>query len=58
MRWPAYLIFALLSIVLAVVSMFFWMVNPITGLLLFLAAPLCDSSVIIRLSKAGRRWGV
>jgi 1-acyl-sn-glycerol-3-phosphate acyltransferase len=39
MRWPAYLIFALLSLLLAVISMFFWMVNPITALLLFLAAP-------------------
>lgn len=39
MTWPGYLLLALLSIVLAVVSMFFWMVNPVTGLLLFLAAP-------------------
>ena len=39
MSWRGYLIFALLSIVLAVISMFFWMVNPVTGLLLFLAGP-------------------
>ena len=38
MRWPGYLLFGVLSIVLAVISMFFWMVNPVTGLLLFLAA--------------------
>lgn len=39
MRWPAYLLFAVLSVVLAGVSMAFWMVNPITALLLYLAAP-------------------
>jgi hypothetical protein len=39
MSWLGYLIFALFSIVLAAISMFFWMVNPVTGLLLFLAAP-------------------
>ncbi|HMJ05353.1 MAG TPA: hypothetical protein VK474_03765 [Chthoniobacterales bacterium] len=39
MTWRGYLLLALLSIVLAAVSMFFWMVNPVTGLLLFLAAP-------------------
>jgi hypothetical protein len=37
--WRGYLIFALLSVVLAVISMFFWMINPVTALLLFLAAP-------------------
>lgn len=39
MKWPAYLLFAVLSVVLAVISVVFWMVNPVTGLLLFLAAP-------------------
>jgi hypothetical protein len=39
MKWPVYLFFALFSIVLAAVSMFFWMINPVTALLLFLAAP-------------------
>ena len=39
MKWPAYLLFAILSVVLAVISVVFWMVNPVTGLLLFLAAP-------------------
>jgi hypothetical protein len=38
MTWPGYLLFGAASIVLAVISMFFWMVNPVTGLLLFLAA--------------------
>ena len=39
MRWPGYLLFGVFSLVLAVISMFFWMVNPVTALLLFLAAP-------------------
>jgi 1-acyl-sn-glycerol-3-phosphate acyltransferase len=39
MRWPSYLLFGFLTLILAVVSMFFWMVNPVTALLLFLAAP-------------------
>src|SRR6185369_13849107 len=39
MTWRGYLVFAVLSLVLAAISMFFWMVNPVTGLLLFLAAP-------------------
>ena len=39
MSWRGYLLFALLSVVLAVISMFFWMVNPVTRLLLLLAAP-------------------
>jgi len=39
MSWRGYLLFAVLSIGLAIVSMFFWMINPVTGLLLFLAAP-------------------
>lgn len=39
MKWPGYLFFAVLSVVLAAISVVFWMVNPVTGLLLFLAAP-------------------
>ena len=39
MTWRGYLLFAVLSVVLAAISMFFWMVNPVTALLLFLAAP-------------------
>jgi hypothetical protein len=39
MKWPVYLFFTLFSIVLAAISMFFWMINPATALLLFLAAP-------------------
>ena len=39
MKWPGYLLFGVLSIVLAVISMFFWMINPVTDLLLLLAAP-------------------
>ncbi len=39
MRWPSYLLFGFLTLILAVVSMFFWMVNPVTALLMFLAAP-------------------
>jgi len=39
MRWQGYLLFGVLSVVLAGISMMFWMVNPVTGLLLFLAAP-------------------
>jgi hypothetical protein len=38
MSWRGYLLFAILSVGLAVISMFFWMVNPVTALLLFLAA--------------------
>jgi 1-acyl-sn-glycerol-3-phosphate acyltransferase len=38
MSWRGYLLFAVLSVGLAVISMFFWMVNPFTALLLFLAA--------------------
>lgn len=39
MKWPVYLFFALFSVVLAIVSVVFWMINPVTALLLFLAAP-------------------
>ena len=39
MSWRGYLLFAGLSVILAFISMFFWMVNPVTALLLFLAAP-------------------
>lgn len=31
MSWRGYLLFAVLSVGLAVISMFFWMVNPITA---------------------------
>jgi hypothetical protein len=37
--WRGYLIFAGLSIVLVVISMFLWMVNPVTSILMLLAAP-------------------
>lgn len=39
MTWRGYLILALLSVALALISMFFWMVNPVTSLLMLLAAP-------------------
>ena len=39
MRWQGYLLFGVLSVVLSGISMMFWMVNPVTGLLLFLAPP-------------------
>jgi hypothetical protein len=39
MRWHSYAWFALASLLLAPISMFFWMVNPATALLMFLAAP-------------------
>ena len=39
MKWQGYLLFGVLSVVLAGISMMFWMVNPITALFLFLAAP-------------------
>src|SRR5580765_7194501 len=39
MSWRDYLLFGFLSLLLAVVSMFFWMVNPFTDLFLLLAAP-------------------
>lgn len=39
MTWRGYLLFAFLSLLLSVISGFFWMINPFTGLLLFLAAP-------------------
>jgi hypothetical protein len=38
MKWQGYLLFGFLSLVLAGISMMFWMVNPVTWLLLFLAA--------------------
>ena len=37
--WPAYLFFALFTVILSVVSMFLWMINPVTPVLLFLVAP-------------------
>ena len=39
MRWRGYLLLAGLTILLAVISVVFWMVNPVTALLMFLAAP-------------------
>jgi hypothetical protein len=39
MTWRGYLLFGVLTLVLAVVSMAFWMINPVTALLMFLAAP-------------------
>jgi len=39
MRWQGYLIFGLLSLVVSVLSVVLWMINPFTDLLLLLAAP-------------------
>src|SRR3954463_16496292 len=39
MSWRGYLLFAGLTVILAAISMFFWMINPVTDLLLLLAAP-------------------
>jgi hypothetical protein len=39
MSWRGYLIFGGLSLLLAAISVIFWMVNPVTALLMFLAAP-------------------
>ena len=39
MNWRRYLIFGLLSLVLAFFSVLFWMINPLTDLLLLTAAP-------------------
>jgi hypothetical protein len=39
MTWRGYLLFGCLTLLLSVISMFFWMINPFTGLFLFLAAP-------------------
>ena len=39
MTWLGYIAFAVLSLVLAFLSVFFWMINPVTDLLLLLAAP-------------------
>ena len=39
MTWRGYLLFGGLTMVLAVVSVAFWMINPVTALLMFLAAP-------------------
>ena len=39
MSWLGYSLFVLLSLVLGVISAFFWMINPFTDLLLILAAP-------------------
>ncbi len=39
MNWLGYVIFGLLSLVLAFFSVLFWMINPLTDLLLLTAAP-------------------
>lgn len=39
MSWRGYLLFGGGTILLAVLSMWFWMVNPVTALLMFLGAP-------------------
>ena len=39
MSWRGYIAFGILSLVLAFLSVFFWMINPFTDLLLLLAAP-------------------
>ena len=39
MTWLGYIAFGILSLVLAFLSVFFWMINPVTDLLLLLAAP-------------------
>jgi hypothetical protein len=39
MTWRGYLAFGSLSLLLALLSAFFWMINPVTDLLLLLAAP-------------------
>jgi|GEM_PF-6563841 len=39
MKWRGYLIFGLLSLVLAAIGVVLWMINPFTDLLLLLAAP-------------------
>ena len=39
MSWRGYLLFGGITILLAVISMWFWMVNPVTALLMFLSAP-------------------
>ncbi|HVF71531.1 MAG TPA: hypothetical protein VM940_07970 [Chthoniobacterales bacterium] len=38
MTWRGYLLFGLLSLPVALLSTAFWMVNPVTALLMFLAA--------------------
>lgn len=39
MSWRGYLIFSLLSLCAAALSVVLWMINPVTDLLLILAAP-------------------
>jgi hypothetical protein len=39
MSWRGYLVFGLLSLLLSVISCFFWMINPFTDVFLLLAAP-------------------
>lgn len=38
MSWRGYLLFAVLTVVLAVISTVLWMINPVTNLLMLLAA--------------------
>lgn len=38
MRWRGYLLFGLATILVAAISAAFWMVNPVTALLMFLGA--------------------
>src|SRR4029077_16910368 len=39
MSWRGYIAFGILSLLLAFLSVFLWMINPVTDLLLLLAAP-------------------
>jgi hypothetical protein len=39
MKWSGYLIFGVLSLFLSAISVVLWMINPLTDLLLLLAAP-------------------
>ena len=39
MRWRGYLIFGFVSLIGSALSVFLWMINPCTDLLLLLAAP-------------------
>ena len=39
MSWRGYIAFGILSLLLAFLGVFLWMINPVTDLLLLLAAP-------------------
>ena len=39
MKWSGYLIFGVLSLFLSAISVFLWMINPFTDLLLLIAGP-------------------